>query len=52
MIIDGKNVMTADERKDIVELLVSNGFCRSMLNACTDKQIAGKLRAFRAEQVN
>lgn len=49
MITNGRNVMTTYERKEIVELLVKNGFYRAMLNVCTDKQIADKLRAFRAE---
>lgn len=50
MMIDGKNVMTIDERKEIIELLVKNGFYRSMLLACDDKQLSRKLREFRAEQ--
>jgi hypothetical protein len=49
MIINGKNVMTSGERVEIVELLVENGFYRSMLNSCTDKQLAEKLRYFRQE---
>ena len=50
MIINGKNVMTNDERKEIIELLVKEGFYRSMLLACDDKQLSKKLREFRAEQ--
>lgn len=43
--------MTKDERKEIVELLVKNGFYRSGLNECNDKQLAKCLRDFRAEAV-
>ena len=52
MIINGKNVMTTEERKEIVELLVKNGFWRSMLNACTNEQLSKKLRLFRDEQAS
>lgn len=51
MIINGVNVMTAEERKEIIDLLVKHGFYSSTLLACTDKQLAKKLRLFRAETV-
>jgi len=49
MIVNGVNAMTAEERAEIVELLVKNGFHRSLLATCTDKQVADELRQFRAE---
>lgn len=50
MIVNGVNVMTADERKEIIELLVKNGFLRDVLDSYTDKILSGVLREFRREE--
>jgi hypothetical protein len=51
MIVNDVKVMTSEERKEIIELLVANGFWRSMLLACTDKQLSKKLRLYRQENI-
>lgn len=42
--------MTNVERIEIIELLVKEGFYRSMLLSCNDKELATKLREFRKEE--
>ena len=52
MIINGENVMTIEERKEIIELLVKNKFLRDVLNSYPDKILAGVLREFRQEEAD
>lgn len=49
MIINGMNVMTTEERKEIISLLVQNGYNRGDFDLMDDKAVAKCLREFRAE---
>ncbi len=52
MMINGQNVMTNEERKEIVDLLVKNGYNRAGLVVLDNKTLARVLREFRAESAN